>query len=150
MWITFFLEIWFWRFCYVKIKYFTEILHLLYLCSLFSILKIVVILLLMKNTRVCVPPCIHDIFEHFHETVTHRTFSKIILSYNFLSYSSFCVNILSKNFLLFAPVFGYGAVKVFNEILKFKGFLIRVWRTVFFCLIAFMFGTNHNNSKSYS
>ena len=55
----------------------------------------------MKNTRICVRPFVHDELKHFTETVTPRTFSEIILSHSFLSYSSFCVNIFSKNFLLF-------------------------------------------------
>ena len=55
----------------------------------------------MKNTRICVRPSIHDALKHFTETMTPRTFSDIILSHSFLSYSSFCVNIFSKNFLLF-------------------------------------------------
>ena len=76
-----------------------------------------------KNTRVCVPPSVYDYdaLKHFTETVTSRGFSKIILSHSILSYSNSCVNVFSKNFLLFVPVFGYVAVKNFMnvEILKF-------------------------------
>ena len=57
----------------------------------------------MKNSRVCVHPSVYDASEYFIETVTPRTFSKIICSDSFLSYSSFCVNIFSKSFLLFVP-----------------------------------------------
>ena len=54
----------------------------------------------MKNKRVCVHPSVYDALKYFTETVTPIIFSKIILSDSFLSYSSFCVNIFSKNFLL--------------------------------------------------
>ena len=69
----------------------------------------------MKNTRVFVPPSVFDALKYFTETITPKTFSKIIFSRSFLSYSSFCVNIFSKNFLLFVPVFGHVTVKIFIE-----------------------------------
>ena len=59
--------------------------------------------LLTKNMRVCVHPSVYDALKYSTETVTPRTFSKIILYHSFLSYCSFCVNIFSKNFLLFVP-----------------------------------------------
>ena len=57
----------------------------------------------MKNTRVCICPSVYDALKYFIETVTPSAFSKIILSHSSLSYNSFCVNIFSKNFLLFLP-----------------------------------------------
>ena len=70
---------------------------------------------LTKNSRVCVPPFDYDTLKYFTETVKRRIFSKIILRHSILSYSSFCVNIFSKNFLLFVTVFGHVAVKNFIE-----------------------------------
>ena len=89
----------------------SQILCLWYICPIFSILKIV----LTKNTRVCVPRSVYDALKYFTETLTPRTFSKIILSHSFLSHSSFCVNIFSKNFLLFVPAFGHVTVNNFIE-----------------------------------
>ena len=68
----------------------------------------------------CVPPSIYDTLKNFIETVTPRTFSKIILSHSILSNSSFCSNIFSKNFLLFVPTFGHVAVKKFIEYRNFE------------------------------
>ena len=69
----------------------------------------------MKNTRVSVHPSVNDTLKYFTETLTHITFSKIILSHSFLSHSSFCVNIFSKIFLLFVPASGHVIVKNFIE-----------------------------------
>ena len=66
----------------------------------------------MKNS---VPPSVYDALKCFTETVTPRTFSKFILSYSFLPYSSFCINLFSKNFVLFVPTFGYVTVKKLTE-----------------------------------
>ena len=68
-----------------------------------------------KNTRVCVHPSVYDALKYFTETVTPRAFFKIILSHSVLSYSSFCVNIFSKIFLLFVSPFGHVTVKNFIE-----------------------------------
>ena len=57
----------------------------------------------MKNMRVFVHLSVYDALKYFTETVTPRTLFKIILSRSFLSYSSICVNIFSKNILLVAP-----------------------------------------------
>ena len=65
----------------------------------------------MKNRRVYVPPPVYDTLKYFTETAILRTCSKIILSHSFHSYSSFCVNILSQNFLLFVSMFGHVTVK---------------------------------------
>ena len=64
-----------------------------------------------KNARACV----YDELKNFTEAVTPRTFSKVILSHSILSYSSFCVNMFSKNILLFVPTFGHVTVKNFIE-----------------------------------
>ena len=107
---VFFLEILFQCFDHITIKYFTHWISCLsYICPIFSILiwlsiwlpKWHSIWLLTKNARGCVYPSVYDALSYFTETVTPRKFSKIILSHNFLSYSSFCVNTFSKNFLLF-------------------------------------------------
>ena len=68
-----------------------------------------------KKYGVCVHPSVYDALKYFTETVTPGTFSKIILSPSLLSYSSFCVNIFSKTFLLFVPTFGHVTVKKFIE-----------------------------------
>ena len=65
--------------------------------------------------RVCVPPSVYHKLKYFTETVTPRTFPKIFFCPSFLSYSSFCVNKFSKNFLLFVPAFGHVTVKDFIE-----------------------------------
>ena len=65
----------------------------------------------MKITRVCVHPSVYDALKYFTEMVTPRTFPKIILPHSFLSDSSFCAYIFSKNFLLFALAFGLVTVK---------------------------------------
>ena len=72
-----------------------------------------------KCESFCVLPSVYDTLKYFTETVTPRTFSKVILSHSFIlshsSHSSFCGNILSKNFLLFVPAFGHVDVKNFIE-----------------------------------
>ena len=69
--------------------------------------------------RVCVPPSVYKALKYFTVTVARITFSKIILCHSFLSYSSFCVNIFSKNLLLFVTTFGHVMVKNLIETLKF-------------------------------
>ena len=72
-----------------------------------------------KIQDLCSSVCLSPI-EIFTDSVTCRTFSKIFLSNNFISYSSFCVNIFFKYLLLFVPVFGHVTVKnVEIEFLKF-------------------------------
>ena len=48
-----------------------------------------------ERMRVRVHPSVYDALKYLTQTVTPRTFSKIILSHSFLSYGSFCVNIFS-------------------------------------------------------
>ena len=72
----------------------------------------------MKNTRVCAPLSVYDALKYFTGTVTPRTFSKLIFSHSFLSYSSFCVNTFSKNFLLLAFAFGHVTVRKLYWILE--------------------------------
>ena len=60
-------------------------------------------------------PPVYDALKNFTEMVTRRTFSKNILSYSFLYYGSFCLNIFSKNSLLFVPAFCHVTVKKFIE-----------------------------------
>ena len=57
----------------------------------------------------------HDLPNDLRFSKICQTFSKIIFSRSFLSYSRFCVNIFSKNFPLFVPVFGHVTVKNFIE-----------------------------------
>ena len=88
--------------------------------------------LLTKNTRVCVPPSHYDALKY----------SKIVLCHSLLSYSSSSVNIFSKNFLLFVPVFDHVTVKKLDWILKywtFKWFLKRLCLTTLFSLMAFTY-----------
>ena len=106
-------------------------------CPIFSILKKNLIWLLTINTRVGVPPSVYDASKYFTESLTRRTFSKIIFPHYFRPYSIFCVNLFSKNFLLFVPAFSHVAVKNFIEILKFKWFLKILYPTIFFSLTAF-------------
>ena len=78
-----------------------------------------------KNTRVCVDPSVYDAVKYFIETVTPRTFSKIFLSHSFLSNNSFCVNVLSKNFLLFVTSLTKSQSKTLLNIRNFACFLNR-------------------------
>ena len=80
----------------------TWILCLRYICPVFSILKIVFNIAFNQKYQSLCYPSVYDALKYFTETVTPRTFSKIILSHSFLFYSSFCVNIFFENFLLFA------------------------------------------------
>ena len=87
---------------------------------------------LTKYTRVCAHPSVYNALKYSTETVTPRTFSKIVMSHSFLSYSSFCVNIFSKNFLLFMLAFGHVTVKNVIEHQKFSMFLKLTYLIFFF------------------
>ena len=103
---------------------------------------------LTKNTRVCVHPSVYDALKYFTETVTPRTFSKIVLPHNFLSCSSFCVNIFSKSFLLFVPAFVHVTVKNFIGYWSFECFLNRLSPILFFVKIVLVYWHFIKTSKS--
>ena len=69
----------------------------------------------MNNTRVCVPTSVYDTLKYFTERVTPKSFSEVFLSHSFLSYSSYCVNIFSKIFLLLVPATDHITVKNYIE-----------------------------------
>ena len=70
-----------------------KVFHRFYACGIFVVyfpfLKWYSIWLLLKNTRVCLHLYVYDALKYFTETVTPRTFSKLILSHSFLSNSRF-------------------------------------------------------------
>ena len=68
-----------------------------------------------ENTRIGVIPSVYDTLKYLTELVTRRRFSEIILSHGILSYSSFCANIYSKNFLLSVPALGHVTAKNYIE-----------------------------------
>ena len=113
----------------------SQILCLLYIFAIFCIFKMhflqFSIWFLRKYQSLC-SSSVYDELKYFTETMIPRAFLKIILSHSFLSYSSFCVNIFSKNFLLFVPPFGHVTVKNFIEYLKFGMCLKQTLSHIFF------------------
>ena len=90
------------------------ILCLSYICPILSILKIVLnIAFEEKYKSLCFS--VYGALKYSPETVTLRICSKITLSHSILSYSSFCVNIFPKFFLLFVSALGQVSVKNFIE-----------------------------------
>ena len=95
---------------------------LVIICPIISILKVVFNMAFHEKNKILFLPSVYDALKYFTETVTPTTFSKIILFHSFLSYSSFCVNIFSKNYLLFVPRVAMSQLKTLLNIRDFECF----------------------------